>query len=141
MSSTAELIAKMIDEEVERKVQERMETYMEHISKHYGISMKSLLNDLNNFSGQPSSTKCMGVKKNGKRCTKSSNNGNHGYCTLHVSQYTPKPQAIVCKPVSNDIPVHTHTHTIPPLFDKNCPACTKVTFKKNPTPLNKILIA
>lgn len=130
-----EQINKLINQEIDKQVQARITTFIEHISRTYDISMKVLLRDLTsaleekNEEVQPGFVQCLGVNQsNRKRCKFGA--GPTGYCKKHRDQYRPPPSpSKVCTVIE-------HTHTMPPLFDPNCPVCVK----KDNKPKDKLLI-
>ena len=133
-----EQINEIIQKEIDKQVQQKMTSFIEHISKTYDISMKVLLRDLmrseppSEDKNTPRGVQCMGVCSNRKRCKFSA--GPNGYCKKHSDQWKPPPPppqspSKVCQVIK-------HTHTIPPLFDANCPACAK----KVKTPKDNLLI-
>lgn len=131
-------ITEIIQKEIDKQVQQKMTAFIEHISRTYDISMKVLLRDLMRTDPpapekhSPTGVQCMGVCANRKRCKFSA--GSNGYCKKHTDQWKPPPPQL-CTP-SKVCPVIKHTHTIPPLYDPNCPACVK----KVNAPKDKLLI-
>lgn len=111
---------KALEDEIDARVNERVTKILELISKNYKIKYERLLGDLSLFD--KSTTMCCGVTKSGKRCQK--NGMYNGYCKSHVSQ---KPEVRVTRASaasSTGSPKkQQHTHTLPPLFMKGCPAC------------------
>jgi hypothetical protein len=104
-----------LEAEIEARVNERITKVLEIISKNYKITYARLLSDLASVE-KTSDGMCCGVTKSGKRCQRP---GKHeGYCKNHRSQ---KPEVRVTK--VNSPERVTHTHTLPPLFMKGCPAC------------------
>lgn len=104
-----------LEAEIEARVNERITRVLEVISKNYKITYARLLNDLASIE-KTSDGMCCGVTKAGKRCQRPGNY--EGYCKNHKTQ---KPDVRSTK-VSSPNRV-THTHTLPPLFMKGCPAC------------------
>jgi hypothetical protein len=112
-------ITKSIEEEVERRVTERMTSLLEYMSEACDIPMKVLTKIM--LKVETKQTVCLGLnKKTNKRCRNSPKD--NGYCHLHQSQYTPKLIDIQPKIV--------HTHTLPPLYMKGCPACEATSSKQ-----------
>ena len=110
-------IQSLIEEEIEREVNERMTRVLEMISKTYNIKYARLLKDYAGMD-KTSRTSCCGTTKAGKRCQRPGNFD--GFCKAHISQ---KPDVRVVTRSSSSPPKVVHTHTIPPLFMKGCPAC------------------
>lgn len=108
-----------LEQEIEARVNERITKVLEIISKNYKIKFSRLLNDLAIIekSAESSGGMCCGITKTGKRCQRPGKND--GYCKNHVSQ---KPDVRVTRS-STSPPKVAHTHTLPPLFMKGCPAC------------------
>ena len=104
-----------LEAEVEFRVNERVTKLLELISKNYNIRYARLLSDFASLE-QTSEACCCGVTKAGKRCQRPGKYD--GYCKNHVTQ---KPEVRKTR-VSSPQKV-THTHTLPPLFMKGCPAC------------------
>lgn len=105
-----------LEAEIEARVNERITKVLEVISKNYKITYSRLLNDLAIIEKTSGDGMCCGITKNGKRCNRP---GKHeGYCKSHKSQ---KPDVRVTK--VNSPQRVSHTHTLPPLFMKGCPAC------------------
>lgn len=104
-----------LEAEIEMRVNERITKVLEVISKNYNIKYARLLNDLASIE-KTSDGVCCGLTKGGKRCMRPGKYD--GYCKNHLSQ---KPDVRVTK-VSSPQKV-SHTHTLPPLFMKGCPAC------------------
>lgn len=111
-----------IEEEINREVNERITKVLEMISKTYNIKYARLLKDYANMetSTETASTTCCGLTKAGKRCQRSGKFD--GFCKAHLSQ---KPDVRVTRSSAMSPPKVTHTHTLPPLFMKGCPACEK----------------
>ena len=133
-------ITEIIQKEIDKQVQKKMTTFIEHISITYEISMKVLLRDLMKTDPLPlekhlsTGVQCMGVCANHKRCKFSA--GSNGYCKKHTEQWKPPPTQPKLTTPSKVCTVIQHTHTIPPLYDPNCPACVK----KDDAPKEKLLI-
>jgi hypothetical protein len=109
-------IQNVIEEEINREVNERITRVLEMISKTYNIKYARLLKD---YSSMDHTTQtCCGTTKTGKRCQRPGKND--GFCKAHMSQ---KPDVRVVTRSSSSPPKVVHTHTIPPLFMKGCPAC------------------
>jgi hypothetical protein len=116
---------KALADEIESRVNERVTKVLELISKTYKIKYSRLLNDISLMEDdQPSTSKCCcGLTKAGKRCQRTGKYD--GYCKNHMTQ---KPDVRVVTRSSKSPPKVSHTHSLPPLFMKGCPACeaTKV---------------
>lgn len=117
-----EAIQAAIENEIERRIQERITHILEKISVTYDIRLERLLKDMSQQIG-PNSTGCHGLTKTGKRCSRAGKF--EGYCAIHKSQ---KPD--VRKSCDIASPTIKHTHTLPPLFLKGCPACENTTARK-----------
>lgn len=121
-------LSSLMEQEIEARVNNRVTKFIECISKNYDFSMKILLRDWNNIdsleikrSVTPEQTKakqCAGINNNGKRCK--FKGGANGYCTKHQEQ---RPATKIVK--TNSLSNLQHTHTMPPLFVSDCPACQK----------------
>lgn len=126
-------VAERVAEEVNRQLTTRMNSILEKISQTYDISMRQLLRDLAAIEpSPPGKTCCLGVTAKNVRCTMS---GNHdGYCKRHLGQkpVTRVPVVTTMVPVVAAI---QHTHTLPPLFMRGCPAC-----ERNGTSLSRLCI-
>lgn len=110
MDPFADNIAKIIEEEVERRVNERVAPLLQYVSDRYNVRMKHLIKIMDNVKY----THCMAVTKNGKMCQNKPKY--NGYCHLHKGLHVHKgksPEAV------------RHTHSLPPLFLKGCPACER----------------
>ena len=128
-----EEVTKLHNEEVNFQVNEKLTKFAEHVSKSYDVNHRQLLRDLNNIDGletceAKTSTgkpgQCLGIKLDGKRCTRNGPNG--GYCKSHVNQ---KP-VIKKTPSTHRLEIEMqelpkHNHTFPPLFSEDCPACKR----------------
>jgi hypothetical protein len=104
-----------LEAEIEARVNERITKVLEIISKNYKITYSRLLNDLAQIDSNEDAM-CCGVTKAGKRCQRPGKY--EGYCKNHKNQ---KPDVRVTR-VNSPQKVF-HTHTLPPLFMKGCPAC------------------
>lgn len=144
--STVAQLFLLVDEEVKKQVNQKITKYIDYVSKKYDISLNLLLRDLGNIDNlqipeSPSRSsmdgQCMGVRSGNTRCKLKGRFG--GYCRWHQDQKKSisRPTSghdlsnIVCKPVVE------HTHTLPPLYMKGCPACDGM--KKQPS-TEKLLI-
>ena len=106
-----------IELEIETRMNEKITKLLEIISKNYNIRYARLLSDLASLESQPSNI-CCGITKTGKRCQRSAKED--GFCKMHSKQ---KPDVRnVARSVSSP-PKVVHTHSLPPLFLKGCPAC------------------
>lgn len=112
-----------LETEIETRVNERITKVLEVIAKTYNIKYARLLNDLAIIDVK-NTTMCCGMTKSGKRCQRPAKCD--GYCKNHVSQ---KPDIRVTRSVSSS--VVSHTHTLPPLFMKGCPACESNNCKRS----------
>jgi len=116
-----EQITRLIEEEVEKRVNERVNKMLERISQTYDISMRQLLRDLSTVVHQSGPVTCLGLTAKNTRCSRP---GHHeGYCKIHknqkpVTRVEPPAQVTVVQTVA-------HTHTLPPLFMRGCPACER----------------
>lgn len=105
-----------IEQEIENRANEKITKLLEIISRNYNIKYSRLLSDLASMNnGTQSSNMCCGITKTGKRCQRTAKE--NGYCLTHKNQ---KPDVRVTR---SSPPKVSHTHTIPPLFLKGCPAC------------------
>ena len=134
----------LVDEEITKQLNQKMNKYIEYVSKRYEIPMRLLLQDLGNIDNlvvpeSPSASRgsdglCLGMRTGNHRCKLKGKFG--GYCRWHQDQKktfarTESSQEMICRPVVE------HTHTLPPLYMKGCPACDGV--KKVPSQ-QKLLI-
>ena len=125
----------LMEQEIEKRVNQRVTKFIECISKNYDFSMKILLRDWNNIdsleikesavtaSDRPNAKQCASVNNNGKRCK--FKGGSNGYCAKHQEQ---KPITKIVK--TNSLSNLQHTHTLPPLYMSDCPACQNQTSRK-----------
>ncbi len=121
----SEAVIQSINDEIESQVNERITKVLEMISKTYNIKYERLLKDMSNMNvTSSSSSTCCGITKSGKRCNRPGKF--EGFCKIHISQ---KPDVRITKSTSSP-PKVVHTHTIPPLFMKGCPACDASTSKR-----------
>lgn len=104
-----------LEDEIETRVNERITKVLEIISHNYKIKYARLLSDLALVDSE--NKVCCGLTKTGKRCQRPAKND--GYCKNHTSQ-KPEVRKIA---VARSPPKLSHTHTLPPLFMKGCPAC------------------
>jgi hypothetical protein len=111
-----EAIQAAIENEIERRTRERITNILEKISLTYDIRLERLLKDMSQERG-PAGNGCHGLTKTGKRCSRAGKF--EGYCAIHVSQ---KPDIRKSCGILSASSVK-HTHTLPPLFLKGCPAC------------------
>lgn len=108
-----------LEQEIESRVNERITKVLAVISKNYKITYARLLSDLAMIEKETSDGGlCCGVTKSGKRCQRPGKYD--GYCKNHLTQ---KPDVRVTRSSSSPTPKVAHTHTLPPLFLKGCPAC------------------
>ena len=109
-----------LEQEIESRVNERITKVLEVISKNYRIKYERLLGDLALIERGGPTSMCCGVTKSGKRCNRAG--AYSGYCKNHVSQ---KPEVRVTRSTGSPKKHEQkqHTHTLPPLFMKGCPAC------------------
>lgn len=112
---------KALEDEIEARVNDRITKVLELISKTYKIKYSRLLSDvaLMNESSSTSSC-CCGVTKAGKRCQRTGKYD--GYCKNHMTQ-KPDVRVVTRSASSKSPPKVSHTHSLPPLFMKGCPAC------------------
>ena len=121
-------IQEIIDVEIQKNLNEKMTKYIEYISKRYDISLKLLLNDLENLENlsstypkEVSDGKCKGITSRGKRCPFGAQL--NGYCAKHVNQKPVHRPTVQTKVPTNSI---EHTHSFSEcLFKVGCPACEK----------------
>ena len=127
-----EEVTRLHNEELNSQLNEKLTKFAEYVSKSYDVNHRQLLRDLNNIDGLDVSTKkssngkpgqCLGIKLDGKRCTRKGIN--QGYCNLHVSQRpvikkTPSAQKMEIE--MQELPKHNH----PALQRRDdCPACMR----------------
>lgn len=120
---------KALEDEIEARVNERITKVLEIISKNYKIKYSRLLNDLAIVEGGGSSTYCHGITKSGQRCQRPGKY--NGYCKNHASQKPEVRNTGGGGRTKSPPAVHQHTHTLPPLFMKGCPACENNSCKKS----------
>ena len=113
-------ILRTIEEEIDRRVNDRLNDLLGKISRTYDIPLRQLLRDLS--TAQTGGT-CLGLTAKKTRCTRPGHFD--GYCKVHKDQkpvtrvvVTPAPTVAVTATVQ-------HTHTLPPLFVRGCPACER----------------
>ena len=145
MSSVAlSQISEIIESEIQKALHENLTKYAEYVSQRYDISLRLLMQDLENLenlviqspvnSVNLNDGKCKGIKSNGKRCTFSAKS--HGYCTRHIDQR--KIERPTVPPLTTTIATITHNHSFTDaLFMVGCPACEK---SKRPSSSNNLLI-
>lgn len=128
-------VAERVAEEVNRQITARINSILEKISQTYDISMRQLLRDLAAIDQQipqPGKTCCLGVTAKKVRCTRP---GNHdGYCKNHHCQ-KPVTRVPITTTVVPVLAAVEHTHTLPPLFMRGCPAC-----ERNGTSMSRLCI-
>jgi hypothetical protein len=120
---------KALEDEIESRVNERVTKILELISRNYKIKYSRLLSDVALMPTETPSSCCCGVTKSGKRCQRSGKYD--GYCKNHMTQ---KPDIrMVTRSASSKSspPKVVHTHTLPPLFMKGCPACETAKVKSS----------
>lgn len=113
----SEQLVQLFEAEVDRRVNERITAFARQVSESYRIPISLLLRDAGNpnLSGvTPQMNTCLGVKRNGHRCTYRATGG--GYCRHHQEQKK-KLDPIEVKNVVE------HNHSVPPLYQDGCPAC------------------
>lgn len=79
-----EEITKIIEHEINDQVSKRITDFIIRISKDYKIPTKLLLRYLEEPVSQGKDPCCMGIKKDGKRCTRAPKT--NGYCGFHKEQ-------------------------------------------------------
>jgi len=132
MSTTAlTQIQEIIDVEIQKALNEKMTKYIEYIAKRYDISLKLLLNDLENIENlsltsprellEVKDGKCKGITSKGKRCPFSAQPS--GYCAKHLYQ-KPVPRPTIQPRVPTNSIQHNHSFS-ECLFKVGCPACEK----------------
>ena len=137
-------ISEIIETEIQKALNEKLTKYAEYVSQRYDISLRLLMQDLENLESlviqSPKSSidlndgKCKGLKANGKRCTFAPKS--HGYCARHVDQRKIE-RPTVCQPsmLKNTL-IHNHSFS-ECLFKVGCPACEK---SKRPSSKDNLLI-
>lgn len=111
-------ITRSIENEVERRVSERITNLLEYMSDACDIPLNILTKLMLKIEHKKQST-CLAVnRKTNRRCRNYPKE--NGYCHVHQAQYTPK---IIVPPAPPQTHRVAHTHTLPPLFMKGCPAC------------------
>ena len=118
-------IQELIEAEIERRVNEKVTTFAEKVSKNYRIPLPILLRDFGSTTEVVKGSDCLGVCANGKRCTFRS--VADGYCKKHQGQ---KKKVEPIEVAST--PTLVHTHSVPPLFCEDCPACKKTQTSRKP---------
>lgn len=138
-------ISEIINSEIQKALNEKLTKYAEYVSQRYDISLRLLMQDLENIENltlqSPRNSmdlndgKCKGIKSNGKRCTFASKS--YGYCTRHLDQRKIERPTVAppTTTVANEI-VHNHSFT-ECLFKIGCPACEK---SKRPSSKENLLI-
>lgn len=116
-----------LENEIETRVNDRITRVLELISKNYKIKYARLLRDLA-IAESSSVTMCCGLTKSGKRCQRPCKYD--GYCKNHASQ-KPEVRVTTASQAPQQQPVKSHTHSLPPLFMKGCPACESNKCQKN----------
>ena len=137
-------ISEIIEIEIQKALNEKLTKYAEYVSQRYDISLRLLMQDLENLDNlvlqSPRNAidlndgKCKGIKTNGKRCTFASKS--YGYCTRHLGQRKiERPTIPQPSMVTTTI---THNHSFSEcLFKVGCPACEK---SKRPSSKENLLI-
>lgn len=125
-----EQINVLIQKHIDDTVHQHLTTFIEYIAETYHMSPSVLLRDFETCvkkgrkrdPSQAGVDQCLGVTASKKRCRfKASCNG---YCSKHQAQYRPpRPERPPPQPECPD--TLQHTHTIPPLFRPDCPACKR----------------
>lgn len=119
-----EQINVLIQKHIDDTVHQHLTTFIEYIAETYHMSPVVLLRDFETCVKQEKKKgdQCLGVTANKKRCRfKATCNG---YCAKHQSQYRP-PRPERPPPQAERPDTLQHTHTIPPLFKQDCPACQR----------------
>ena len=145
MSSVAlSQISEILETEIQKALNEKLTKYAEYVSQRYDISLRLLMQDLENLENlviqSPRNSinlndgKCKGLKANGKRCTFAAKS--YGYCTRHLDQRKiERPTVPQPTMTANTI---THNHSFSEcLFKVGCPACEK---SKRPSSKENLLI-
>ena len=145
--STAALsqISEILETEIQKALNEKLTKYVEYVSSRYDISLKLLMQDLDNIENlviqSPRNNvnlndgKCKGLKANGKRCTYASKS--FGYCSRHLDQRKiDRPTVPPVTTTSTMAIPHNHSFT-ECLFKVGCPACEK---SKRPSSQQNLLI-
>ena len=122
---------KALDDEIEARVNERITKVLEIISKNYKIKYSRLLSDLAIVEAEMSSSaiNCHGITKSGQRCQRPGKY--NGYCKNHASQRPEVRNTGGGGRARSPPATNQHTHTLPPLFMKGCPACENNACKKS----------
>ena len=145
MSSVAlSHISEIIESEIQKALNEKLTKYAEYVSSRYDISLRLLMQDLENIDSlviqSPRNSlnlndgKCKGIKANGKRCTFAPKS--HGYCTRHLDQRKVERPTISHTTTTLSAISHNHSFT-ECLFKVGCPACEK---SKRPSSKDNLLI-
>lgn len=79
-----EEITKIIEREINERVSQRLSDFIIRVSRDYKIPARLLLRYLEEPVAEGKDPCCMGIKKDGKRCTKPPKVG--GYCGFHKEQ-------------------------------------------------------
>lgn len=114
MDAFAVSIARTIEEEVERRVNDKITHLLQYMAEEYDIPLKKLARLME--KNEVKITQCIALTKNGKRCKNPPKK--NGYCGLHQAMHHE------VKYKSPEFKAQ-HTHTLPPLYLKGCPACEK----------------
>ena len=134
MSSIAlSQISDILESEIQKALNDKLTKYAEYVSSRYDISLRLLMQDLENIENltiqSPNSSndinngKCKGIKSNGKRCTFTPKS--YGYCTRHIDQRKiERPTIPLLSAISANTITHNHSFT-ECLFKIGCPACEK----------------
>jgi hypothetical protein len=145
MSSVAlSQISDIIEIEIQKALNEKLTKYAEYVSSRYDISLRLLMQDLENLDNlvlqSPRNSmdlndgKCKGIKTTGKRCTFAPKS--YGYCTRHIDQR--KIERPTVPPPTTTTVTITHNHSFSEcLFKVGCPACEK---SKRPSSKENLLI-
>jgi hypothetical protein len=118
----------LIEREVSVRIETRLTDHLEFISKKWNISFKILLQDsltLEDRNKPRGTTRCGGIKADGKRCEFASRD--QGYCKFHLKQKKVERSTQVIQ----TFPTVEHTHSLQEcLWKADCPACTQVSPKQ-----------
>ena len=145
MSSVAlSHISEIIESEIQKALNEKLTKYAEYVSSRYDISLRLLMQDLENIDSlviqSPRNSlnlndgKCKGIKANGKRCTFAPKS--YGYCTRHLDQRKVERPTVSHTTTTSSAISHNHSFT-ECLFKVGCPACEK---SKRPSSKDNLLI-
>lgn len=105
-------ILALIHDEVDRRVDERLAVAFRMIADTFNLRYEKIMSIVKKIP-EVNSKMCRGFKKNGECC--SFRSVSSGFCKRHIDQ---KKDTINLIQTQN-----VHTHSLPPLYLKGCPAC------------------